>query len=185
MHAYHRLSLWTAIRLAGVLAIAVAPGIARAEPESSGAWMGYYGPALGLAPEGLPGHSEWTDEVTATIADPARLAALGVDGARRGGKVVLTNHDNGYWTVALSGSDRKVKLPLGYLVRFGVLPDHDMSAEKVPARITGTVVAPEVLKQYEFRHPEKGEMFSLQFENGAWVLTLDPGPRGEQQRVPF
>ncbi|MBE2215193.1 MAG: hypothetical protein IAE82_15070 [Opitutaceae bacterium] len=185
MHAHHRLGLSPATVLAGVLAITAALGTARAEPESSGAWMSYYGPALGLASEGLPDHSEWTDEVTATVADPARLTALGVDGVRRGAKVVLTNHDNGYWTIAPAGSDRKVTIPLGYLVRFGVLPDHDMSAERVPSRITGTVVAPEVLKEYAFRHPEKGESFTLQFEGGAWVLTLDAGPRREQQRVPF
>lgn len=171
--------------LAGACALVVAPVTSRAQPESAGAWMSYYGPALGLAPEGLPGHAEWTDEVTATVIDAARLTGLGVPGVSRGQKVVLTNHDNGYWTVTLAGSDRKVTLALGYLVRFGVLPDHDMSSEKVPARIVGTVVVPEVLKQYEFHHPEKGETFSLEFENGAWVLTLDAGPRGEQQRVPF
>jgi hypothetical protein len=52
-------------------------------------------------------------------------------------------------------------------------------------RITGTVVEPAALKQYELRHPQKGGAFSLQFENGAWVFTLDAGARGEQQRVPF
>lgn len=181
MCASLRLLRWLALVLAAVGAVSGAFG----QAESAGAWMDYYGPVLGLAPEGLPGQSEWTDQVTATVEAPERLAALGVAGAGRGEKIVLLNRDNGYWTIEFPASGRTVTVPLAYRVRFGVLPDHDLSTGKVPAHITGTVVDPSVLRQYQFRHPVSGEVFTLIFEDGGWRLTLDPGPNAESQRVPF
>ncbi len=183
MNAPSCLRLQAALVLAGVVGLVVGNVMAPAQPESAGAWMSCYGAILGLAPQDLPGHAEWVEELTAVVADPEHLAALGVEGATRGEKVTLTNHENGYWTIQLPGHERKFTIPLAYLVRFGVVPDRDMSAEKVPETITGRVVAPEVLAQYEFVSAARARRFTLEFADGGWWLSLEPG--GERRRVPF
>lgn len=168
------------IGLAWVLAVTP---LMVAQPESSACWMGFYGAALGLAPEGLPEQSEYVDEVTATVVDPTRLATLGVPGARRGEQVTLISHDNGYWTVQLAGAGRSVNVPLAYRLRFGVEPDKELPDGQVPAKIVGRVVQAEILCQYGFRTAESARRFTLEFVDGGWWLTLEPG--GEKQLVPF
>jgi hypothetical protein len=169
--------------LAGLALVFLPFSLSQAHPESSAAWMEGYGPALGLAAQDLPGHDEYIDEVTATVAVPARLAAFDIVGVARGETIVLTNHDNGYWTLHFPASGRRVTIPLAYQVRFGVVPDRDMPVGEVPDRVAGRVVAPAVLAQYGFRTAAAARRFILEWADEGWWLILEPG--GEKLCVPF
>jgi hypothetical protein len=162
--------------------LAIAAG-ARAAPESAGNWWPFYGPALGLAPEGLPKTIDFVDELTGTVVHPPALALLGLGGLQPGDKVLLASHFNGYWTVTHKASGRKAKIALGWRVRLGILPDKELPDGEVPEHVTGVVVNTAVLVVYEFKTAATAKRFSLDFVDGRWVLTLQPG--GEKKVIAF
>jgi len=151
--------------------------------ESAGMWMKFYAPALGLADnKDLPYPGEYADDFSALVADPTPLTTFGLRVAR-GDHVHFTNHGNGYWTITHETTKRSVRLPLGYQVRFGIVPDKEPPEGEPPDRIVGRVTDPRLLEQCGFVTAHNARRFTLEYIDEGWLLTLDPS--GEKRKIPF
>jgi hypothetical protein len=157
--------------------------VARANPESLGAWMRFYALALGLEEKDLPIEGEYVDDFEAIVARPQAAAVFGLANVAPNDRLALHNHQNGYWTITNQRTKQVVKVALVWLVRFGVAPEPELADGEPPDHIRGRIVNRAPLTALGFASAPQATSFTIDFVDEAWVLTLLPS--GEKGRVPL